>query len=282
MKNVKNWKIIMIIVLMAIKFDLFGQAQLTLILTNPVSVSSTQIKWDIYLQNTSSSGEIISLSTANLPQRTTKGLITPAVKRPLSSELEPQFKDLNFVSQISIHNGNTVLRLNGGEPPKNPPVVPTTRTKLGTVTFNCAQKLDLQGVAIGHTVSVPNLSISGFVNTVPTTFSLAFGNLVLQNDAIINPIRFGATFQTNYTEDLVSDIYPNPTTNNVYFVLKSELVDADASATILDAHGRVVTSILLEGQNQGNIDFSGYSTGIYYLVFQNGENIFREKIIKID
>ncbi|MBK7525164.1 MAG: T9SS type A sorting domain-containing protein [Saprospiraceae bacterium] len=64
-------------------------------------------------------------------------------------------------------------------------------------------------------------------------------------------------------------------------ILGTELIDKNASVTVLDTEGRLVNNFLLQEQSQGVIDLSTYSSGIYYILFENGTNIERHKVVKI-
>ncbi|MBK8081177.1 MAG: T9SS type A sorting domain-containing protein [Saprospiraceae bacterium] len=165
-------------------------------------------------------------------------------------------------------------------------IIPATPTLYGRMTIKANASITYPVTLTPTNSGNPQIEMVVYSGDAPTSNALFLGTggitspdakgLVIHAPKSIIANKLG-------TDDDVSNItiFPNPTTNSIYFDLKTDVI-RNASATILDAHGRVVTSILLEGQNQGNIDFSGYSTGIYYLVFQNGENILREKIIKID
>jgi hypothetical protein len=172
---------------------LLSQPRLEVTLLNPVTVSVTQITWDIYVRNVSLGGENIAISTANLPQRTTTGLITPAVVSPLSIALEQDFSTLSFTPQMATASGQTVFRLNGGAPPPTPVTVPTNAVHLGTVTFNSNGAMTFP-INIGSTTAAPNVNVSGTFGptNTPITFSLANGNLLLPNAAV-----GGTTIQFN-------------------------------------------------------------------------------------
>ena len=169
---------------------------LAITLTNPITISATQIRWDINVQNVTSTGMpgagTMTIAIANLPQRTTTGLTPPAAVSPLIIDKVAPFDVLSFVPQMATSSGNTVYRLNGGAAPAVNPVVPSLAAgKLGTVTFTSASPMTFP-INIGSTVAAPNVSISGTYDAAITTFSLAMGNLVLPNSANATPIAFTA------------------------------------------------------------------------------------------
>lgn len=77
------------------------------------------------------------------------------------------------------------------------------------------------------------------------------------------------------------DIYPNPTTNQLYYNIVSEANSPIEEISVLDAQGRVVMKIADPGQLQGNIDLTSYAPGMYYLMIKQDESISRHKVIKI-
>lgn len=77
------------------------------------------------------------------------------------------------------------------------------------------------------------------------------------------------------------DLYPNPTTNQLYYNIVSEANSPIEEISVLDAQGRVVMKIADPGQLQGNIDLTSYAPGMYYLMIKQDESISRHKVIKI-
>jgi len=183
---------IKIMMLLLISNVIIGQGILEVSLSNPVVLSSTQIKWDIYVRNASAGGQVLTIATANLPQRRVSGTVTGAVSNPLTLELEPEFSTLAFTPMVQVVGGVTVFRLNGGAVPSPQPIVTQSEQKLGTVTFTSAAAMTFP-FSIGSTTGTPNVVISGTVNGTPTTFQLTNGNLLLLNAWNVNPIQMEQT-----------------------------------------------------------------------------------------
>jgi hypothetical protein len=196
----------------------FGQT-MAVTLSNPVAISMTQIQFDINVQNTSSDGETLAIMTAAIQQRTTNG---PLPSGTLSISLEPGFSALSFGPQVTVSSGQTILRLNAGTPAATPAPVPTSETKLGTVTYTTISNMTLPGVSIGSTVAAPNVQITASVNGSPsgTTFSLAQNNLTLSNAATVDPIIFGAPLPIKISS---LDAYASGKSNVITWTTESEI-----------------------------------------------------------
>jgi hypothetical protein len=171
----------------------FATPQLTVSLSNPVSVSSTQIKWNVNIQNTSTSMEVVKISLAGIQMRTASGTITPAASSPISIVLDPYFSALSYSPIMGVTGGNTTFRLTGTPISTETAsiTVPTTMSLLGTITFNSLAPMTFP-VNIGQTIGTPNTTISGYVGGTPTTFSVANTNLIQSNGATTNPVTFSA------------------------------------------------------------------------------------------
>jgi hypothetical protein len=51
--------------------------------------------------------------------------------------------------------------------------------------------------------------------------------------------------------------------------------------SVIDASGKRIMSKILNGSGDQTIDISNYSSGIYLLQIQKGNNLFTEKLIKL-
>ncbi|MBK8370200.1 MAG: T9SS type A sorting domain-containing protein [Saprospiraceae bacterium] len=129
-------------------------------------------------------------------------------------------------------------------------------------------------------------NLQDYKNFLPTTKQLNC-SMIFTVDSPFEPVQEGRSVnKVRFYSDLNPEfskigIFPNPTTNIVNFNLGTELIDKNASVTVLDTEGRLVNNFLLQEQSQGVIDLSTYSSGIYYILFENGTNIERHKVVKI-
>jgi hypothetical protein len=81
-------------------------------------------------------------------------------------------------------------------------------------------------------------------------------------------------------EDFSARIFPNPTTGNISLKLKG--FDSDVSLSIYDLEGRLVHSEQYNHRGEGhvkNIDFNGFSDGVYFLRATDGQHSVNEKVI---
>ena len=72
-------------------------------------------------------------------------------------------------------------------------------------------------------------------------------------------------------EDKEISLYPNPTTGIVYIKL-----DNAFDAVVYNYQGQVVKR---EYDNEGQLDLSNLSTGVYFVEIRDGQNVMIEKVI---
>ncbi|UPT70127.1 MAG: T9SS type A sorting domain-containing protein [Flavobacterium sp. JAD_PAG50586_2] len=125
------------------------------------------------------------------------------------------------------------------------------------------------------------------------TLVTTFRRLLIQNGSTINisneitvnrPNRTAKYINTEDNDMLLTDsdvlIYPNPVSN----LLNVEFEDGSSTPEkilIYDISGREINlNIITNSENQIQLDFSGVSSGTYYLKFENAEKLITKKIIK--
>jgi hypothetical protein len=91
------------------------------------------------------------------------------------------------------------------------------------------------------------------------------------NDDYLTPID---EFSNN---QLDLKVYPNPVINNLNFEVKS--LEPGDIFVVFDLAGKKLISDRINSVIT-NISMSDYAPGIYILQVKNGDNIFREKVIK--
>jgi hypothetical protein len=76
--------------------------------------------------------------------------------------------------------------------------------------------------------------------------------------------------------------YPNPVVNNLSVQFEGFNAGSNTSIQLLDAKGTLVQTIQAGAVENGNqpIDVSRLTPGLYFVVIQNGDKVFREKIVK--
>lgn len=76
--------------------------------------------------------------------------------------------------------------------------------------------------------------------------------------------------------------YPNPAINNLSVQFEGFNAGSNTYIQLLDAKGTLVQTIQAGAVEKGNqpIDVSKLNPGLYFVVIQNGNKVFREKIIK--
>ncbi len=78
-------------------------------------------------------------------------------------------------------------------------------------------------------------------------------------------------------------VYPNPTNNEV-FVNLSDITEetGEAKMNIFNLDGQVVKQVVLPTNDDIRVDISNMHSGIYYFVVKQGEDMYTQKVIKID
>jgi len=79
-------------------------------------------------------------------------------------------------------------------------------------------------------------------------------------------------------EDLVTNIYPNPATDNITVDLSSDEGWAGAEMEILNIQGQTVKKLIITDVST-TIDVSGLKNGLYFMKLTNNENMILKKII---
>lgn len=77
------------------------------------------------------------------------------------------------------------------------------------------------------------------------------------------------------------DIYPNPTTNQLYYNVASDIDNPIQEISVTDAHGRIIMQLTESLQFKGSVDLTSYAPGIYYLSIKQNERVLRHRVIKI-
>ncbi|MDW5290070.1 S8 family serine peptidase [Formosa sp. PL04] len=80
------------------------------------------------------------------------------------------------------------------------------------------------------------------------------------------------------TQELQLVMYPNPTTNNIYFKIASDLTDINV--VVFDVLGKQILESTL--RNQQALDVSAFSAGIYMLKISTSEKSIVKKLIKVN
>lgn len=112
--------------------------------------------------------------------------------------------------------------------------------------------------------------------------SMEGGAFIYHGGATTTTARMITSIDTPGIHSTVVKVYPNPVTSHLS--LQYQGLDDAAFTTIqlLNAQGVLITTIQAGNVQNGNqaIDVSRLAPGIYIIIVRNGNNIFREKIIK--
>jgi hypothetical protein len=112
-------------------------------------------------------------------------------------------------------------------------------------------------------------------------YSIIIGQVASSNDNLTSGDENNNDFFTPINEfsdnQLDLKVYPNPVINNLNFEVRSP--EPDDTFVVFDLAGKKLISDRINSVIT-NINMSDYAPGIYILQVKNGENIFREKIIK--
>lgn len=142
------------------------------------------------------------------------------------------------------------------------------------LSVNCfSQQLYRQTFSCGFTSSGNGKSLVGEVfNRTYSDGNLTVGESILYQIAVLNTLSIDEV--NNPNSDLL--IYPNLVENEL-FIQHQEIMSWQVQ--IYDVTGKQLSSILV---NQGSINLSFLSSGMYYLVFANEEKsvTLTKKIIK--
>lgn len=152
----------------------------------------------------------------------------------------------------------------------------------GKLTFISENILSYPIKVIPSIIGNPTVQAVVYVNESQNSEASTLKNMTITTDE--DPLILRLMNSKSEIQHIVSEveIYPNPSTHFVNYALKFEVLEVLASASILNSEGRLLKTFFLEGESEGVIDLSSYSSGIYYILFENGENIQRHKVIKVD
>lgn len=83
------------------------------------------------------------------------------------------------------------------------------------------------------------------------------------------------------SNNLQFDLYPNPTTGLINLNLNSQ-TGGDLKASIIDVNGKFLLSenlFLAKGSNSYSMDLYGYPKGLYFLVLQSDNGVWKRKVL---
>ncbi|MBK6363275.1 MAG: T9SS type A sorting domain-containing protein [Saprospiraceae bacterium] len=91
----------------------------------------------------------------------------------------------------------------------------------------------------------------------------------------------GVNFESDQTYGVI--MYPNPTSSLLNLdINKSSFTEENAEVQVFDAVGQLIFAKKVIGTGIETIDMGRMTNGVYHVVFTQGDQIFREKIVKID
>ena len=205
-------------------------------------------------------------AAANL---TNNGTFAPGMS-PGTLTVQNFFKMDNGILEIDI-NGATantqydVLNYTGTTAPVLNGMIKVNLTYLPTVNTE-------------YTVfNSPNVALSG---TLPTSVTAYYDGYNYTFDVIKNTNNIvlkyvSATLTTSETEKEFTKIYPNPTSDFIYFKGKENVT----SATIFGLEGRLLSEQKLNS-NEGKVDLTNLKTGNYILILKYENSTKNYKVIK--
>jgi hypothetical protein len=89
----------------------------------------------------------------------------------------------------------------------------------------------------------------------------------------------------NFGSDQISGVrmYPNPTTSLLNMDINvSSFAEEKGELQVFDALGKLILSKKVIGNGIETIDMGRMTNGVYHVVLTQGEQVFKEKIVKID
>ncbi len=130
-------------------------------------------------------------------------------------------------------------------------------------------------------------NVYGYNNPKPVT-NKTNCTKIFTSDSLYEPVQEGLPVNKVhfYTEQVVGSddfqLYPNPSTGMLTYDWLGADISKDISVKVFDNFGKLLLNRTLDQQSEGSLDITSYASGIYFLQFENGENIQRHKVIKVD
>ncbi|MBK8620358.1 MAG: T9SS type A sorting domain-containing protein [Saprospiraceae bacterium] len=130
-------------------------------------------------------------------------------------------------------------------------------------------------------------NLSSYINPLPKATQQNC-TLIFTSDSPYEPVQEGLPVNKVhfYTEQVVGSddfqLYPNPSTGMLTYDWLGADIKKDISVKVFDNFGKLLLNRTLDQQSEGSLDITSYASGIYFLQFENGENIQRHKVIKVD
>jgi hypothetical protein len=98
-------------------------------------------------------------------------------------------------------------------------------------------------------------------------------------DYVMNVQVFVGINSRKFSDDMISDMYPNPAQNKIFFELGTQL-EKGAIFEIYSITGNVVESIELENSERIEIDLTDFAKGVYIFNLTNGTTFQTGKFVK--
>lgn len=205
------------------------------------------------------------------------------------SDIKPELINLNIdlnqdVISLNQFNGSEFINiafsskeLQGVKVPDSGLWLCTVKQKIGKISQKNRGSLVLPRI----------FNLEGYKNLEPreNPFNCT---LIFTSDSPYEPVQEGLPVNKVhfYTEQVVGSddfqLYPNPSTGMLTYDWLGADVTKDISVKVFDNFGKLLLNRNLDQQSEGSLDITSYSSGIYFLQFENGENIQRHKVIKVD
>lgn len=151
----------------------------------------------------------------------------------------------------------------------------------GTLTFNNRTSIEYPQIISPSTTGNPTLQALVYEGKSINSTAITLSQLSITTDENPMVLRLMPT-KLNVQPALHDlDIYPNPTANQLYYNMASDVDNPIQEISVTDAQGKVIMILTESLQLQGSVDLTSYAPGVYYLSIKQNERVLRNKVIKI-
>ncbi|MBK7525168.1 MAG: T9SS type A sorting domain-containing protein [Saprospiraceae bacterium] len=123
-----------------------------------------------------------------------------------------------------------------------------------------------------------------FDNKIPTSRSSIIVYYRLKMVDLDESFKYSDIRGLNFTNNLLTGVtmYPNPTSQILNLEINEvSFLDENGELQVFDAIGQLIFAKKVIGSGIETIDMGSMTNGVYHVVFTQGDQIFREKIVKM-
>ena len=151
----------------------------------------------------------------------------------------------------------------------------------GTLTFQNRTSIEYPQVIVPSSKGNPTLQALVYEGESINSIAMTLSQLSITTDENPLVLRLMPT-KLNVQPTLHDlDIYPNPTANQLYYNVVSDVDNMIEEISVTDAQGKLIMILTESLQLQGSVDLTSCAPGVYYLSIKQNQRVLRNKVIKI-